>query len=69
MKVLTKEQEQLVKEMKKQGAEHSIIKWALISLETPGQINKMMDYLISIREEHIPKGIVIQKIDEISKNN
>ncbi len=68
MKVLTKEQKQLVDEMKQQGAEHSIIKWALLSLETPDQIKEMMEYLISIREEHIPKGIVIQKIDDISKS-
>ena len=69
IKELTKEQKQLIKEMKQQGAEHSIIKWALMSLESTDQIDKMMDYLISIREEHIPKGKVIGMIDKISESS
>ena len=69
MNKYTKEQQLLINELKQQGAEHSIITWALLSLKTKIQINEMMDYLISIREKHIPKGKVISKIDEISKNN
>ena len=64
---LKNKQNELIKEMKQQGAEHSIIKWALMSLTTTKQIQEMMEYLISIREQRVPKGKVIQTIDKISK--
>ena len=66
---LSKLQEKLVLEMKQQRAEHSIISWALSSLNTQEQIEQMMDYLISIRDKHIPKGVVISVIDKISEND
>ena len=61
-------QRQMIEEMKQQKAEQSIIKWAVMSLQTKQQVEKMMEYLLSIRNKKEPKGKVIEMIDKISKN-
>ena len=61
-------QQQMIQEMKKQGADRSVINWATGWLKTPEKAQQMMDYLISIREKHIPQGKVIDMIDKIAEN-
>ena len=61
-------QQQMIQEMKKQGADKSVINWAKGWLKTPEKVQQMMDYLISIREKHIPQGKVIDMIDKIAEN-
>ena len=61
-------QNQVIQEMKHQGADKQTINWALGWLKTPMQLQKMMNYLISIREMHIPKGKVIDMIDKIAED-
>lgn len=55
----------MLDEMRKQGASESVIKWAKSFLHT----NNQMAYLISIREQHISQSKVIEMIDNISKEN
>ena len=59
----------MVDEMKKQGASESVINWAKSFLKTSNQIKQMMTYLISIREQHVPQGKIIEMIDNIAKGD
>lgn len=64
---ITKLQKDLVLEMKSQGADKSTINGIMNMLETKVQQEQMMNYLISIRNQKVPKGVVIGKALEIMK--
>ena len=61
-------QKLIIQEMQQQGADKQTINWAIGWLKTKEQQQQMMNYLISIREKHIPKGKIIDMIDKIAEN-
>ncbi len=63
----TKMQEELEKEMIKQGERKDIAGHLSRILKTKEQQQSMMKYLISIRKEHVSEAEVIQVAVQISK--
>ena len=58
--------EELIKEMIQQGEREDIAKHLANILQTKEQQEKMMNYLISIREEHVSEVEVIQVAQQIA---
>jgi hypothetical protein len=59
----------LIKELKEQKANQMTINSIMSKLKTKEQQEKMMDYLISIREKTVNKNTVILKALEIKNKN
>lgn len=66
---LTKMQITLIKELKEQKANQMTINSIMSKLKTKEQQEKMMDYLVSIREKTVNKNTVILKALEIKNKN